>query len=91
LRREIGGNLHAESNLSSLGGETHTTLWSAGLRIGIICPVLGRPVSSVVSLWSLSAIQMKGILRGRFQIGPAGYLGYLNGLKVILELVTEWV
>jgi hypothetical protein len=30
LRREIGGHLHAMSNLSSVGAGAHTTLWSSG-------------------------------------------------------------
>jgi hypothetical protein len=90
LRREIGGNLHARSNLSSIRGRAHTTLWSGGCRWASLVPFWeGRSHLGIPSV-SLP-FKMKGISRADSKLAQRGYLGYLNGLKVILELVTEWV
>src|SRR5438445_11735680 len=41
LRREIGGNLHARSNLSGISGGSHTTLWSGRRQTALPGRVMG--------------------------------------------------
>ena len=81
LRREIGGNLHARSNLSSIGGRAHTTLWSIGLQMSITCPILGGPSLRGISWTSLKGVQNEDVREADSNLARGGYLGYLIDLK----------